>query len=489
MKQLLPLERLERVEAWGMATDAMSYVYRPSTVDRLESILDFASQRGVSVAMRGGGRSYGDAALNAEQVLVDTSRMCRILDWDPDRGLISVEPGVTIGQLWRYVLGDGWWPKVVPGTMYPTIGGCLAMNIHGKNNWKAGTFGEHVREFQALLADGRVVRCTPSRNSELFHSMIGGLGYLGIFTRITLELKRVHSGSMKVRSLTAPTIEDLVERVDRLKDSSDYVVGWVDCLARGSALGRGQIHTADYLEPGEDPAPEQTLRLDNQDLPDSFFGLIPKSMMWLLMRPLMNDVGASFINNGRYWSAHLAGDHTLRQSMAEFNFLLDYIPNWKRAYLPGGLIQFQAFVAADRASAVFRQMIETSHERRVPSYLGVLKRHRPDPFLLSHGLDGFSLALDFRVTQHRRERLVGLLQELEEIVLEGEGRFYFAKDSALSAAGAAEFLGSQTLGKLAKLKSRYDPQGLFSSNLTRRVFPELQARSGIQTSGRRARVT
>lgn len=489
MKQLLPIERLERVEAWGMATDAMSYVYRPSTVDRLGSILDFASRRGVSAAMRGGGRSYGDAALNSEQVLIDTSRMCRILEWDPQEGVVTVEPGVTIGQLWRYVLGDGWWLKVVPGTMYPTVGGCLAMNIHGKNNWKAGTFGEHVREFQAMLADGRVVRCTRTRNSDLFHSMIGGLGYLGIFTRITLELKRVHSGMLKVRSLTAPTIEDLVESIDRLKDSSDYVVGWVDCVARGRALGRGQIHTADYLDPGEDPAPEQTLRLEHQDLPDTFFGVLPKSIMWILMRPLMNDLGASIINNGRYWSAHQAGDHTFRQSMAEFNFLLDYIPNWKWAYLPGGLVQFQAFVPVDGAAAVFRQMIETSHGRRVPSYLGVLKRHRPDPFLLTHGLDGFSLALDFRVTQRRRGPLVSLFQELEQIVLQGGGRFYFAKDSALSAAGAAAFLGSQTLEKLANLKSRYDPQGLFSSNLTRRVFPGLEGHSNSRPAARRARVS
>lgn len=455
----------------------MSYVYRPSTLDRLEAILASAHSHGVSVSMRGGGRSYGDAALNAENVLIDTSRMDRILDWNPDEGVITVEPGVTIARLWRYVLGDGWWPAVVPGTMYPTVGGCLAMNIHGKNNWKAGTFGEHVREFEAMLADGSLIRCSPSEDAKLFHSMVGGLGSLGVFTSITLELKRVQSGLLHVRSLTAPNLEELMASIDQLKDDSDYVVGWVDCLASGRALGRGQIHTADYLAEGEDPAATQTLQLDHQDLPDTFFGLIPKSIMWLLMRPLMNDLGARAVNNGRYWSAYLPGDHSFRQSMAEFNFLLDYFPNWKKAYLPGGLIQFQAFVPKEMAASAFRHLLETTHQHRVPSYLGVLKRHRPDSFLLSHAVNGFSLALDFRVTRRRLSRLRSLLREMEAIVLDAGGRFYFAKDSSLSAAGAARFLGDEAIRELGRLKNRYDPGGLFSSNLTRRVFPDLNGRS------------
>ena len=35
-------------------------------------------------------------------------------------------------------------------------------------------------------------------------------------------------------------------------------------------------------------------------------------------------------------------------------------------------------------------------------YLGVLKRHRPYPFLMTHAVDGYSLALDFKVTKRNR---------------------------------------------------------------------------------------
>src|SRR5438034_5687978 len=144
---LLPQDHLERVWAWGMASSAMSYVYRPSTVEGIREVFHLAQERGLSIGLRGAGRSYGDASLNAEQICLDLTRMSRILEWNPDSGLIKVEPGVTIQQLWQYAIEDGWWPPVVPGTMYPTIGGTAAMNIHGKNNWKVGTLGDHIREF------------------------------------------------------------------------------------------------------------------------------------------------------------------------------------------------------------------------------------------------------------------------------------------------------------------------------------------------------
>ena len=68
--------------------------------------------------------------------------MSRILSWDPATGIAELEPGVTVEQLWKHILPDGWWPAVVSGTAFPTVAGALAMNIHGKNNYKVGPLGD-----------------------------------------------------------------------------------------------------------------------------------------------------------------------------------------------------------------------------------------------------------------------------------------------------------------------------------------------------------
>ena len=137
------------------------------------------------------------------------------------------------------------------------------------------------------------------------------------------------------------------------------------------------------------------MRIEAQDLPDVFFGVMPKSAMWRFIKPFTNRLGMRAINLAKYAAGATIGDDVrYRQSLAGFQFLLDYVPHWKRIYEPGGLIQFQSFVPVTDAERVFRRQLELGRERGLESFLGVIKRHRPDDYLLSHAIDGFSLAHD-----------------------------------------------------------------------------------------------
>lgn len=468
---LWPVDHIEGVENYGHSLTSASYVFRPSNQDQIYELIAGARQSGYSICPRGAGRSYGDASLNSGELVLDFQRMNRILDWNPETGVIRMEPGVSIGQLWKYVIGDGWWPPVVPGTMFPIIAGCLAMNVHGKNNWQAGTIGEHVLSFTAILPNGEEVSCSPEENKRLFYAMIGGLGVLGIFTSVTMQMKKIYSGDLWVEAWATPNLAESLQDLDERKESNDYIVAWIDSTARAKGLGRGQLHSADYLSPGEDTQPGQTLRIGYQTLPDNFFGVIPKSILWRFMRPFMNNLGAWGVNMAKFWSSQTISNHKrYRQSHVAFNFLLDYVPNWELSYGRGGLIQFQSFLPENTAGDAFAEILRLSQKRRMPSYLCVLKRHRPDPFLLTHSVDGFSLAMDFKVSERNRTGLNNLCQEFNQIVLDAGGRFYFAKDSTLTRDVVAQFLGDKTLTEFGRLKKECDPDGILRSDLYRRCF-------------------
>ena len=466
----LPEERLEKVEAWGGASSAMAYVYRPSTVDGVRNVFELARSSGRSVCLRGSGNSYGDATLNNENITLDLGRMNRILEWDPLEGRIRVEPGVTIAQLWQYVIEDGWWPPVVPGTSKPTIGGSAGMNIHGKNAWNSGTIGEHIEELDLMLASGKITTCSPSRNSDLFHAAIGGFGMFGTFTSITLKLRRIYSGMLKVRALASRNLAEMMAQFEELLPNSDYLVGWIDAFSGGRSLGRGQIHQAKYLPPGADRSSVQSLRLERQHIPQTMFGILPNSMMWRLMRPFMNDLGGRLANSGKYWASRATNNSNYRQPHVAFHFLLDYLPDWKKSYGRDGLIQYQSFIPAANALEAYEAMLRLCQKQRLPSYLVVLKRHRADNFLISHGVDGYSMAMDFRVTSKRRPRLKELAAQLDDLVLDAGGRFYLAKDSTLRPEIAKAYLGKDVTETLWELKRRYDPEFLLQSNLWRRLF-------------------
>jgi FAD/FMN-containing dehydrogenase len=224
-------DRLEWVEGWGMAVGGAGYVFRPANPGGVAEALEAAHAEGIPIALRGAGCSYGDAAYRPESVVLDLSGLSRVLDWDPETGAVDVEPGVSLAALWRMGIADGWWPPVVTGTMEPTVGGMLAMNVHGKNNWRRGTFGEHCTEFDIVLANGESRTVSRANGEDIFHDVIGSFGQLGIITRARLQMKRVHSGLVEVKAVAAPDLEALLSLAEDAKDRWEYVVGWIDAFA------------------------------------------------------------------------------------------------------------------------------------------------------------------------------------------------------------------------------------------------------------------
>lgn len=458
----------KQLENFGHSLNAPAYVLQPRVVEDIYTAFALAKKHGLTVTARGAGRSYNDAALNSGGIVLDMSAMNLITSWNPTTGVIRAEPGVTLEQLWQKVEPDGWWPPVVSGTMKTTLGGCLSANIHGKNNFKMGTFGEHVVEFTAILPTGAEVTCSPKTNADLFHAMISGYGMLGIFTSVTMQMKRLHSGLLTVDAYPVPNLNRHLSALLDGAPHNDYIVGWMDTMAGGSSLGRGQIHAARYLHEGDDPNPQETMKLKNQILPPRIFGVFPKALLHYFMTPFANNLGWWGVNVAKYIAS--LRTHTFRQAHAAFHFLLDYVPNWELSYGKGGLIQYQSFLPKETAEAAWREIITLSKKRGMPSYLGVTKRHRPDKFLLTHAVDGFSLALDFKVTNSNRAKMREMLLEFDKIVLANGGRFYFAKNSETTAETALAFYGEATVKKFKQLKKRCDPNGLLESDLYRRIF-------------------
>lgn len=457
-------------DGFGRAVRAACRTVAPRSEDELAEVLKLARSEGLTVAFRGSGRSYGDAAINSQGLVLDMRGLGGMLDWQPETGIADARGGLTIEGLWRRTIEDGYWPAVVPGTMFPTLAGCVSMNIHGKNNFAAGPFGEHVLELDLVTAKGEKLRCSRTENADVFRAAIGGLGMLGAVTRVKLKLKKVHSGQLRVWPISAPNMDGMFDAFEQHLPDSDYLVGWIDCFAGGKGLGRGQIHKAKYLHEGEDPEPQRSLHVENQGLPSSIFGF-PKDKLWHLMKPWTNDLGWRVVCAAKYHSAAMLPERPYLQSHVAFAFLLDYVPNWRLAYGREGFIQVQIFVPHATARECFKDVLRISHDHGEPCYLGVMKRHRPDEFLLTHALDGWSFAMDYRVTAKNRANIWKLAHAIHARTVAAGGKFYFAKDAVLSSEDVLASFGAEKVATFAALKKRLDPEGLFASDLFRRALP------------------
>src|SRR5882672_4488144 len=187
-----------------------------------------------SLIARGNGRSYGDAALNPSCVL-STRRSDRIQAFDAASGRITVEAGLLLADLLAFTVPRGYFPPVVPGTKFVTIGGMIAADVHGKNHHVAGTFSRHVASFLLMTADGAVRRCLPGQEDQLFEATCGGMGLTGIILEATIRLTRIATASLRQETLRAPDFETAMALCEE-SAARTYSVAWIDCLSRGSGL-------------------------------------------------------------------------------------------------------------------------------------------------------------------------------------------------------------------------------------------------------------
>jgi FAD/FMN-containing dehydrogenase len=359
----------------------------------------------------GMGRSYGDVCLNPEGPVLLTRELRRFLAFDAETGVVRCEAGCTLGEVAELALPRGWFPPVVPGTRFVTVGGAVANDVHGKNHHRTGTLGRHVRALELLRGDGTRLVCGPATNAELFGATVGGLGLTGLMTWVELQLTRVPGPWVEVEALPFETLERFAELASESDKTHAYTVAWVDGLGRGKALGRGLLFRGNHVQgpgPTAPPRPRVTVPFDAPDA--------------LLSAPLVRAFNAVY----RRWPR----GGVRRRSVWKFLHPLDAVGAWNRLYGARGLLQHQSVVPG--AEGV-RELLDAAAESGQGSFLTVLKTFSdmPSPGLLSFPRPGWTLALDF---PGRGAPTLRLLEKLDAVVRAHGGRVYPAKDARMSAA-------------------------------------------------------
>ncbi|HEY6284693.1 MAG TPA: FAD-binding oxidoreductase, partial [Ktedonobacteraceae bacterium] len=418
---------------WSMTELSPCYVFEVRDIAGIMYALTTARTRGLSVIPHGAGHSYTDAALNTKGVLIDLKGMRRILSWNPEQGVMQVEPGVTFRDMVGVSLADRWWPPVTPSTADATIGGCVAMNVNGKNAWKCGSFGEHLLSLTVLLASGQVLTLSPESDPQLFQALVGSAGLLGIIISITLQLQRIPSGSVDVLVRSAASIGEILT-IFQEEQSSDFLEAWVDGFAGGHHLGRGIVTCTKYSDGCDQEfhaihprtAQSQTYRIPDQ------FKVGCARCSGKISRTTVKG-GVRIANSMIYWwSKWWDGKLIRRRSLFHCTYYPPAAFRGYRSLLPQGTETFQAFVPHSQAELLFKEIVRRSQENDFKPLWCVIKQHRQDPFLLSYQVDGFSLEVNYQIIPQTIHRLHKMLRELMDLVVAAGGRFYLAKDSLLT---------------------------------------------------------
>ena len=373
-------------------------------------------QRSDTLIARGNGRSYGDAALNPNLTL-SMLAMDRMQAFDAETGRLTCEAGVLLADILATFVPRGWFPPVVPGTRFVTVGGMIAADIHGKNHHRDGTFGAHVESLTLATADGEIRECSRTQHADLFRATLGGMGLTGVILSASFRLRPIETAFVIQETLAA---RDLDEAFALFEESRDwpYSAAWVDCLARGAKLGRALLIRGEFMERGALPP---RLASDPLRLPPAGKLTVPVDAPSVLL----NRASISLFNE-LYYRRGRAQAKARPVHFDSFFFPLDRIEAWNRLYGRKGFVQYQCVLPKAESPTGIAALLERVTAAGQGSFLAVLKLFGPaGDGLMSFPLEGYTLALDFPMRRGTR----ALLDELDEITHRHGGRVYFAKDA------------------------------------------------------------
>jgi FAD/FMN-containing dehydrogenase len=155
--------RMDEESRHAFSTDASPCAVQPRAVAFAESeadvlgALQVCRDLGVPLTPRASGTSLSGAAIGPGIVL-DTTRFKRIVEFDPRRPSVTVQPGIMLAELNDYLAGRGVRIAPDPGSQdLCRIGGMVGHNASGYRSMKYGQTSEHVLALRVVLIDGTVL--------------------------------------------------------------------------------------------------------------------------------------------------------------------------------------------------------------------------------------------------------------------------------------------------------------------------------------------
>lgn len=201
------------------APDAVVFV---ESIEDVRNVLKYANKNKIPVVARGAGTNMvGACTCPQGGIVLNFTRMNKILDFNPVNMTMTVQPGVILGDIKKLAEENGlFYPPDPSNFKVSTIGGSIAQSSGGAAAFKYGTTKDYILSLTVVTADGTIMKLGSNTIKDavgyhLNQLMVGSEGTLAIV--VEAELKLIPKPESR-RTIAGyfDSIEDAVRGVDNI---------------------------------------------------------------------------------------------------------------------------------------------------------------------------------------------------------------------------------------------------------------------------------
>jgi len=404
---------------------------------------------------RGAGLSLSAASFGIESLSVSHDKFNRILNFDSVLGEVEVEAGIRLHSLHNFLVAHGYFLPIQPGHGQISIGGCVAADIHGKNQLKDGTFLEQVISLKLFHPSHGILNLSRESNSDLFLLTCGGYGLTGHILSVRLKTQVLPSPVVITRTQTFSDIDSGLHLLNIEAAGVDFIHSWHDFSQSGKKFGTGMVFMSNF------EAIERGDGFSSKTKP-----AVPKSLGNRHRLPAANLVVNRFsiaALNLAYRNINSTNSKGNQSNIADALFPIHHLQRYYYFLGNRGFHEYQILLPNKVAADFLKQMGAVAKQLKIPITLASGKIFGGEQKLLRFSGDGICFAVNF--LRCRQAHI--LLEWLDSNLVLYGGRPNLIKDSRLPRQ-IAEACYPEIDKFRMKLRD-FDPKRLFRSEMSERL--------------------
>lgn len=449
MNSKIPLN-LQSISSFDNGVKSLCKVTQPDRYRHWEEVTQDSLQ-----ISRGAGLSLSAASFGPDTISVSHDRFDRILDFELATGEIEVEAGIRLYVLHNFLTSKGYFLPIQPGHGQISVGGCIAADIHGKNQLKDGNFLEQIISLRLFHPSHGIMELSREENSEIFFLTCGGYGLTGHILSVRLKTQSLPSQMILTQTQAFSNIESGLQLLNERASSADFLHSWHDFSRTGSKFGSGMVFTSNFeVIKGDENSNSGANAVHPRSLGSRF--RLPAANI------VVNRSSISLLNK-TYKKLNPTNFNGKRIHVADALFPIHQLQSYYFFLGRKGFHEYQILLPRDKAVEYLKNLGDIAAKLKVPITLASGKIFGGQQNLLRFLGEGVCFAINFPRSLQANK----LLEWLDSNLVEYGGKPNLIKDSRLPR-HIAEACYPE-IDEFRTLLRKFDSKRLFRSDLSERL--------------------